>query len=249
MDPHVYRRVLTPGCLDTSPVVRPAVATHVAPVYAYPLMSTVLGRALRPHYDTGASFGRRALWYFTNLAVLHNPWLPLSAPRVWALRLFGARVGKGVTIKPQVKVKFPWKLVVGDGAAIGEECWIDNLDQVTLGKGAVLSQRTYLCTGNHDWRSLELPLTTAPIHVGEHAWVGAGVVVAPGASVGDRTVVALGSVVVGELPADRVCAGRPAVPIKARAPEGARPERRRRRQTTARSAAKATTDAAAVTTS
>ena len=177
---------------------------------------TVIGRALRPHYDIGASLPKRLAWYFVNLAVVYNPFLPLSGPRVLALRAFGARIGKDVNIKPQVKVKFPWKLTVGDGTWIGEECWIDNIDQVTIGKKAVLSQRTYLCTGNHDWSDPEMPLTSAPIHIGERAWICAGVSVAPGSQVGDGAVVALGSTVNGKLPADTICAGHPATPLKPR---------------------------------
>jgi putative colanic acid biosynthesis acetyltransferase WcaF len=177
---------------------------------------TVIGRALRPHFDIGASLPKRVAWYFVNLAVLHNPYLPLSGPRVLALRAFGARIGKDVNIKPHVKVKFPWKLTVGDGTWIGEECWIDNLDQVTIGKKAVLSQRTYLCTGNHDWSDPEMPLKTAPIHIGDRAWVCAGVVVGPGSEVGEGAVVALGSTVNGKVPADMVCSGHPAAPLKPR---------------------------------
>ena len=182
--------------------------------------ATVLGRVLSPGYDIGASVPKRIAWYFVNLAVVYNPYLPLSAPRVWALRAFGARIGKGVNIKPQVKVKFPWKLDVGDGAAIGEECWIDNLDQVSIGKGAMLSQRTYLCTGNHDWSSRDLPLRTAPITIGDHAWVGAGVIVAPGTEVGADTVVTVGSVAAGKLPPNSICGGNPAVVRRERFPGG-----------------------------
>lgn len=177
---------------------------------------TVIGRALRPHWDTGASLPKRLAWYFVNIGVLYNPLLPLSGPRVLALRAFGARVGRDVNIKPQVKVKFPWRLSIGDGTWIGEECWIDNLDQVTIGKKAVLSQRTYLCTGNHDWSDPEMPLRTAPIEIGDRAWLCAGVNVAPGSTVGEGAIVALGSVVNGALPPDTVCAGNPATPKKPR---------------------------------
>src|SRR5262245_21109200 len=178
--------------------------------------STVLGRALRPGYDVGAGFAKRTAWYFVNLAVLYNPLLPLSLPRVLALRAFGAKVGKNVIIKPHVKVKFPWRLEVGDGAWIGEECWIDNLDKVTIGSHAVLSQRTYLCTGNHDWSDEDMALRTSPIEIGDRAWIGAGCVVSPGSEVGEGAVVSLGSVVRGKLPAEMICAGHPAAPVKPR---------------------------------
>jgi putative colanic acid biosynthesis acetyltransferase WcaF len=184
---------------------------------------TVLGRALNPGYDIGASFATRAAWYVVNLAVLYNPLLPLSLPRVLALRAFGAKIGNDVVIKPQVKVKFPWRLSVGDGAWIGEECWIDNIDQVSIGSKAVLSQRTYLCTGNHDWSEDTMPLRGEPIEIGDGAWIGAGVVVAPGSQIGSGTVVALGSVVNGTLPPETICAGNPAEPRKARRRTTTRP--------------------------
>lgn len=178
---------------------------------------TVLGRALRPGYDIGASFPKRLAWYFVNLGIMYNPWLPLSAPRVWALRAFGASIGKGVHIKPQVKVKFPWKLTIGDAAGIGEECWIDNIAHVTIGERAVLSQRSYLCTGNHDWSKPDFPLRALPIRIGDGAWIGAGVTVGPGADVGSGAVVTLGSVALGKLPVDTICSGNPATARKSRA--------------------------------
>ncbi len=179
-------------------------------------MSNVLSRALNPSYDTGGSFAKRTLWYFVNLGVLYNPWIPLSLPRIWALRLFGAQVGRHVSIKPQVKVKFPWKLALGDGASIGEECWIDNLDHVEIGNKVRVSQRTYLCTGNHDWSSKDVALRTAPISIGDGAWIGAGVLVAPGSRIGRECVVTMGSLVKGELPPGTICGGTPAVPLRDR---------------------------------
>ena len=175
------------------------------------LKNTTLGRALWPKADLGASFPKRVAWYFVNLAVVYNPLLPSSSIRVAALRLFGAKVGKGVQIKPQVKVKFPWKLEVGDGVGIGEECWIDNIETVRIEAGAMLSQRVYVCTGNHDWSRRSRPLMARPITIGRHAWVGAGAIVGPGCEVGDRAVITLGSVALGRIGADGVWTGNPAV--------------------------------------
>ena len=61
------------------------------------------------------------------------------------LSLFGANVGRGVVLKPRVTIKYPWKLAVGDHCWIGENVWIDNLGQVTLGNHCYLSQGALLC--------------------------------------------------------------------------------------------------------
>lgn len=169
-----------------------------------------VARFIRPSWSTGAPFSKRVGWYFMNLAVVHNPWLPVSLPRVLALRAFGARIGQGVTIRPFVKVKFPWRLECGDGVSIGEGVWIDNLDWVRIGPRTVISQRAYLCTGNHDWSSLQLPLRTAPINIGSDCWIGADVVLLPGCTVGDETVVTAASVAAGDLPPKSICSGCPA---------------------------------------
>lgn len=126
---------------------------------------------------------------------------PFNALRVGALRLFGARIGAGVIVKPGVKVKFPWRLAVGEHSWIGEDAWIDNLAQVTIGAHSCLSQGAYLCTGNHDWRTESFDLMTAPIVVGREVWIAAKVIVGPGVSIGDRSIVTLGAVVTRSLPA------------------------------------------------
>src|SRR5215471_14436075 len=91
-------------------------------------------------YDPGRSRFVQALWFFFGLPLLRSQMLPGSAFRVWLLRLFGAKVGTGVVIKPGVRVKYPWLLEVGDHTWIGEDVWIDNLDEVLVGRDVCISQ-------------------------------------------------------------------------------------------------------------
>ncbi len=156
-----------------------------------------------------------AAWLVTQ-ALLVSSWLPGSAPRVWALRAFGARIGRGVVVKPGVRVKFPWRLAVGDHCWIGEDAWIDNLAPVTLGNHVCLSQGVYLCTGSHDWRSESFDLVTRPIHVADAAWIGARAVVGPGVTVGEGAVLALGSTASRALEPWTVYQGTPAVAVRPR---------------------------------
>ena len=69
------------------------------------------------------------------------------------LRVFGAKVGKGLVIRTHVRIKQPWRLSIGDHVWIGESVWIDNLVQVAIASNVCLSQGAFLLTGNHDYKS------------------------------------------------------------------------------------------------
>jgi putative colanic acid biosynthesis acetyltransferase WcaF len=125
-------------------------------------------------------------------------------------------VGRGVVIKPRVNIHLPWKLVVGDFAWIGEEVFILNFEQVTIGTHCCISQRAFLCTGNHDFRQPDMPYRNRPITIEDGAWVGAQAFVAPGVTIGSDTVVTAGSVVTKSQPPQMVCGGNPCFPTKPR---------------------------------
>lgn len=124
--------------------------------------------------------------------------------------MFGARVGTGVVIKPHVRVKFPWRLSVGDHSWIGEGVWIDNLDEVSIGSHCCISQGAYLCTGNHRWDRGSFNLETTPIRIEDQSWVGAGACIGPGVTIAEGSVVTLGSRVVESTTAWSVNSGNPA---------------------------------------
>jgi putative colanic acid biosynthesis acetyltransferase WcaF len=134
----------------------------------------------------------------------------------FVLRLFGARVGRGVVIKPQVKITFPWKLQLGDHVWLGEECWLLNLEQIVIGNNVCISQRAFLCAGSHDYRRLTFDLVVKPIIVHDGAWVGASAWVGPGVTLGRNAVLSANSVALQDLEPDGVYRGNPAVFVKAR---------------------------------
>lgn len=171
-------------------------------------------------FDRGASRWREALWLAVS-GLLFSTWLPGSKWRAALLRLFGARIGRGVVIKPRVLVKFPWRLSIGEHSWIGESVWIDNLAEVSIGDHACISQGTYICTGSHDWASESFDLIVTPIAIGAKAWIGAKSLVAPGCEVGEGTVLTLGSVATGYLEPWMIYSGWPAIPVKHRVSNGA----------------------------
>ncbi|MFT4080541.1 putative colanic acid biosynthesis acetyltransferase [Rhodomicrobium sp.] len=174
-----------------------------------------LSQFSNPHFARGRPALIEALWVVV-AALFVSSWLPGYAHRRAVLRLFGARIGRGVAIKPGVRVKFPWKLEIGDHSWIGEDVWIDNLDEVTIGANCCLSQGAYLCTGSHDWTASRFDLLTRPIRIEDGAWVAARATVAPGVTVGQGAVLAIGSVAATDLEPWGVYLGVPAVRIRER---------------------------------
>jgi putative colanic acid biosynthesis acetyltransferase WcaF len=156
-----------------------------------------------------------ALWLLAQ-SVLVSSRIPGSAHRCWLLRAFGARVGKRVRIKPGVRVKFPWRLEIGDHSWVGEDVWIDNLAPVTIASNCCISQRAYLCTGSHDWSRPTFDLIVRPIHIEQAAWVAACSTIGPGVTVGEGAVLGLGSVATRDLEPWTIYSGAPAKPVRKR---------------------------------
>jgi putative colanic acid biosynthesis acetyltransferase WcaF len=169
-------------------------------------------------YDPGRGAVARLLWHYVSLLFFEGGWLPSYKLKVGLLRCFGARIGEGVVIKPNVRIKYPWRLVVGDHCWIGQDAWIDNLADVRIGSHACVSQGVYLCTGSHDYRSRTFDLIVEPIIIEDGAWVAARSTVLPGVTVGANAIVAGGSIVTRDVPPATVVAGNPAKPIGEREP-------------------------------
>jgi putative colanic acid biosynthesis acetyltransferase WcaF len=164
-----------------------------------------------PHFDRGASKFKETAWLVVSLLLFRLCPVSLSPLKRFVLRLFGAKVGTGVCFKPQVKITFPWKLTIGDHAWLGEECWLLTLDRITIGDNVCVSQRAFLCTGNHDFTRSSFDLITKPIVVEDGAWVGAGSWVGPGVTIGTHAVLAAGSVTSKDLEPWGIYSGNPAV--------------------------------------
>ncbi|MEE2695827.1 MAG: WcaF family extracellular polysaccharide biosynthesis acetyltransferase [Cyanobacteriota bacterium] len=165
------------------------------------------------NWHPGAPVPQQVIWFCLGSPLLSARWLPGSAWRVLLLRVFGARIGSGCRIKPGLRVKFPWRLLVGEACWLAEDAWLDNLAPITLGDRVCISQGAYLCTGNHDFRSPGFELRLGPITIGSNAWIAACAVLAPGTNVGPGAVVALGAVVSGTVEPGSIVRGNPAVVV------------------------------------
>lgn len=167
------------------------------------------------NFKVGASILKQFLWYFTDVIFFKNRLMPVSSVLVALLRLFGSRIGKEVRIKPGIHIKYPWKLEIGDYCWLAD-CYIDNLDQVKIGKNCCISQQAVLITGNHNYSRTNFDLMTGPILLEDGAWIGAAATVGPGVTLHSHAVLTMGSVATKDLMPYVIYQGNPAMNVKDR---------------------------------
>lgn len=160
----------------------------------------------------------RLVWGLVQSTIFRWSPRPWHGFRTRLLRLFGADIPHPaqVVVFPTARITFPWKLSLAPRSMIGPRVTLYNLAHITLQRGANISQNCHLCAGTHDFNRWDMPLVTAPIVIGENAWLAADVFVGPGVTIGELSVVGARSVVVRDLPARKICVGQPCRPVKDR---------------------------------
>jgi len=155
-------------------------------------------------------------WYLFKIVFFLStfPW-PNVLKKI-ILSAFGAKIGIGVIIKPRVNIHFPWKLIVGNYTWIGEEAFLLNFELISIGDNVCVSQRAFLCGGNHDYKDPTFKYKNGPITIKDGAWIGAQAFIAPNVIIEKGAVITAGSVVYKTQPSYMICTGNPCRPIKDR---------------------------------
>ncbi len=154
-------------------------------------------------------------WAVAELIFVTNPWQISSKLRVAVLRRFGASIGEGVVFRPRTRVKFPWKLSIGDRSWVGEGVWIHNQAPVRIGEDVVLSQETMVTTGSHAHRR-DMALITKPVVIDDGCWITSRCLVLGGAHVGKSCLAAPMTVIQGYFDANSIIRGNPGVVVGTR---------------------------------
>lgn len=163
------------------------------------------------------------LWWIVQGMLFHPSPQAMYGWRRFLLRLFGAQIGDKVLIRPNVTVTYPWKLEIGDYSWVGDNVTLYTLGSITIGRNAVVSQHSYLCTGSHDYTRPTFNIFAKPIVVEDEAWVASQVFVGPGVRVGRGAVIGACSAAFKDVPAMMLCSGNPLRVIRPRV-TGERPE-------------------------
>ena len=165
-------------------------------------------------YNPG-SFLKRLIWHYTNHIFFKNGFFPIYGFKVFILRSFGAKIGNGVIIKPNVNIKYPWKLSLGNNVWIGENVWIDNLDDIIINNVCISQGATLMC-GNHNYKKSTFDLIIKPIILEDGVWIGATSFVSGGVTAKSHAVLTVGSIATIDLEPYSINKGNPAVKIKDR---------------------------------
>jgi putative colanic acid biosynthesis acetyltransferase WcaF len=159
------------------------------------------------------------LWWLVQSLFFKNSPQFLYGFRRFLLRLFGAKIGKNVIIRPTVRITYPWKVVIGDFSWIGDDVVLYSLGEIEIGENVVISQKSYLCAASHDYLKQDFPIFEKKISIEDQCWLATDVFIAPGITIGKGTVVGSRSSVYKDLPANKVCVGNPAKIIRERLSE------------------------------
>lgn len=158
----------------------------------------------------------RLIWNVVFILFVRFSPKPMHGWRVFWLRLFGARIGRGVHIYPHVKIWAPWNIELNDECGIANGVILYSQGRISVGRRAVISQGSHLCAGTHDYSDPGFPLITRPIVIGDFAWIAAEAFIHPGVTVGEGAVVGARSVVTDNLSEWKICSGFPCREIKSR---------------------------------
>lgn len=166
--------------------------------------------------DREVSVFKEICWYLVKMLFFLSAFPFPSSFKRGLLRFFGARIGKSVVIKPRINIHMPWKLSVGDYSWLGEETFILNFEKVFIGNNVCISQRVFLCCGNHDFSDKGMAYRNGPITLSDGVWVGASCFVGPDVLIGVDSVVCAASVVTKSLGENGIYKGNPVAFVRPR---------------------------------
>jgi maltose O-acetyltransferase len=122
-------------------------------------------------------------------------------------------VGENVVIRPPFRCEYGTRVTIGADTFANYDLVMLDVASITIGSACQIATRVQLLTATHPidpqarrigWESAE------PIVVGDNVWLGGGVILCPGVTIGDDTVIGAGAVVTRDLPVGVVAAGTPA---------------------------------------
>lgn len=177
----------------------------------YELKKFRVGRGFR-----GKNIAYVQLWRIVNTLFFRSSPQFLYGWRRFILRAFGAKIGKKVTIRPSAEVTYPWKVVIGDYSWIGDQVVLYSLGKITIGSNSVISQKSYLCTGSHDYNSIAFDIFQKPITIGDSCWIATDVFIAPGVEIVDEVTIGARSSVYKSISKKGIYLGNPLKKIESK---------------------------------
>lgn len=141
-----------------------------------------------------------------------------SCWRVFLLRLFGAKVGKGCYISPRCTIFIPWNIEIGNFVSIDDYAYIKPRTKIVIGDYVSIANFVHIIPGGHDVRTRNLASDLLPVHIGNGAFIGADSYIGKGVSIGQMAVIGARSFVLKDIPENSIAFGSPCVVKSERLP-------------------------------
>jgi putative colanic acid biosynthesis acetyltransferase WcaF len=153
-------------------------------------------------FDRGASRSKEIAWYFIKVWFFLSPWPWPNRLKRRLLTLFGAKVGKGLYMRPRVNIHMPWKLTIGDFCQIGDAADLLNMEPITIGDHVTIGHQAYLAAASHDPRSKTFKYANKPIVIEDGVWIATRAFIGAGVTIGENSVVGACATVLKSVPPD-----------------------------------------------
>lgn len=130
--------------------------------------------------------------------------------------LFGT-VGKSIFIEPSFRCDYGYNIHVGENFYANFDCVFLDVCTITIGDNCLLAPGVHIYTATHPLDVTERIAAVElgkSVSIGHNVWIGGRAVINPGVTIGDNVVIASGSVVTKDIPANVLVGGNPARIIK-----------------------------------
>lgn len=164
----------------------------------------------------GKSKITKLLWFYVSAIIFQSSLFPFSSFKCYLLRIFGSKIGDNVNIKPNIYIKFPWRLEIGENCWIGEKVWIANEAKVIIGDNVCISHEVLIMTGGHSYKKANFDVYANPITIKDGVWLGAQSSVGGNITIESHAILSMKSVANANLEPYSIYRGNPAVKIRER---------------------------------
>lgn len=135
--------------------------------------------------------------------------------------------GKNLWITAPFYVDYGCNIHFGNNCEVNQNCTFLDAGTITIGDNALIAPNVQIYTAFHPTNAADrfgepredgsfsfCKTRTAPVTIGNNAWIGGGVIILPGVTIGDNVVIGAGSVVTKDIPSNTVAFGSPAKVVR-----------------------------------
>jgi len=133
------------------------------------------------------------------------------------------KCGKNVRVHSGVDFGTGVNIEIGDNSALAKRCWIAN--DARIGDNVMMAPDVVILSGTHEFSDTTKPMITQgvgprrPVTIGSDVWIGTRVIILPGVTVGDHSILGAGAVVTKDVPEYAIMGGNPARVLRSRLDE------------------------------